>query len=83
MPNIMVTPVRYEMRQGHLELLLKVHTPRGVSWRREHDWYAPPDVTVGQICEAVANYFGVTDVEFQPPLLPLTTKEYHAGDYLE
>jgi hypothetical protein len=80
---VKVTPIRFEMHQHQLSLVLEVDTPPDVSWRRKHKWYSPPDATVEQVCSAVGAYFGVEFVDFQPPLFALHTKEYHAGDYIK
>lgn len=84
MKHAVVTPQRFQVHQGTIELLSKVTLLDNDNKIRQRDHYSAQDVTVEQLCREVAERFRLSEgnVDFQRPLFALPMREYHAGDYL-
>lgn len=82
MKILTVTPLWFERDHNGLALVSKVEFYGYDRRKRPKLWWSPRDVTVEQLCEDVGRKFHADEVNFQPPLLTLSTREFHAADYL-
>lgn len=81
MKRVRVTPLWYEMDRGTSYLVSRVDFFGYDRMKRPKLWFSAPDVTVEQLCDAVASKFHAQTVDFQPPLLPVGDAQFHAGDF--